>query len=302
MVMPRGRFPKMQGTICNVPIDASDVTNVLPRGVGSTGLVSVKLKRKLQFRGHVCFENVSPDAIFAALQYLKENNDLYHDVVIDETEISNELSYFISSNDNDSDEPEEPTPDVTFVPDEECLEINQDPLDQFRINGPETLLIPKKSPEHISIAPGENKIPSSVLTDDSCEELAFPYLFPTGKFGFKVERNVHLSAAKYFNQRLLNYTQRFAADSDYIFYALSVTQSLKLISQINIAMKKVCSGNITAGMLSQDFIQRVKTFINKDEAYQFMSNIPGTPAYWKKFLFQVLAMVKQLGLPTSFLC
>ena len=32
-----------------------------------------------------------------------------------------------------------------------------------------------------------------------------------------------------------------------------------------------------------------------------MSTIKGTPAYWKKFLFQVLAMVKQHGLPTYFM-
>ena len=32
-----------------------------------------------------------------------------------------------------------------------------------------------------------------------------------------------------------------------------------------------------------------------------MSSVKGTPAYWKKFLFEVLAMVKQVGLPTFFM-
>ena len=32
-----------------------------------------------------------------------------------------------------------------------------------------------------------------------------------------------------------------------------------------------------------------------------MNPIKGTPAYWKMFLFEVLAMVKQLGLPTYFM-
>ena len=32
-----------------------------------------------------------------------------------------------------------------------------------------------------------------------------------------------------------------------------------------------------------------------------MSSIKDTPAYWKKFLFEVLAMVKQLGIPTFFM-
>ena len=32
-----------------------------------------------------------------------------------------------------------------------------------------------------------------------------------------------------------------------------------------------------------------------------MNSIKGTPAYWKKFLFDVLAMVKELGVPTFFM-
>ena len=123
-----------------------------------------------------------------------------------------------------------------------------------------------------------------MLNDEFCKELAFPYLFPRGKFGYKVERDIKLSPSKYFNQRLLNYTQLFASDPDFIFFALSITQQLKLKSQINVPMKKVCSGNLTAGLLSQNFSESVKSFIVKDEAYHFMSTIKGTPAYWKKFL------------------
>ena len=106
--------------------------------------------------------------------------------------------------------------------------------------------------EEISLAPGEGKQPTSILTDEYCEELSHPHLFPTGKFGYKVERNVKLSPVRYFNQRLLYYTQKFASDADYIF----------------------CS---------------------------FCYAAKGTPAYWKRFLFEVLAMVKQLGLPTFFM-
>ena len=90
-------------------------------------------------------------------------------------------------------------------------------------------------------------------TNDYSEELVFPYLFLEGKFGYKPSRELKLSPVKYFNQRLLNYTQMFVSDPDYIFYALSVTQQLKLNSKINIALRKVCSGPVTEGMLSQSF-------------------------------------------------
>ena len=36
----------------------------------------------------------------------------------------------------------------------------------------------------ISMAPGEGKFPVSLLTDDNNEVLAFPKLFPDGKFGY----------------------------------------------------------------------------------------------------------------------
>ena len=54
-------------------------------------------------------------------------------------------------------------------------------------------------------------------------------------------------------------------------------------------------------MLSSNFAETVTYFLTTDDAYQFMDNIKDTPAYWKKFLFEVLAIVKQLGLPTFFM-
>ena len=112
--------------------------------------------------------------------------------------------------------------------------------------------------EEISIAPGRGKEPTSILNDKYCEELAFPCLFPKGKFDYKVEQKIKLSPVKYFNHCLLNYAQIFASDPDYIFFELSVTQQLKLQSQINIDMKKVCSGHLTAGALSQNFSETAK--------------------------------------------
>ena len=66
-------------------------------------------------------------------------------------------------------------------------------------------------------------------------------------------------------------------------------------------MKKVSGNNLTAGMFSQNFKETIKTFIANDEAFNFMNAIKGTPTYWKRFLLEVLAMVKQLVVPTFFL-
>ena len=53
--------------------------------------------------------------------------------------------------------------------------------------------------EIYSIAPGENKHPVSFMTDKQCEELAFPVLFPKGRYGYTAEHEIMLSPVKYFN-------------------------------------------------------------------------------------------------------
>ena len=106
------------------------------------------------------------------------------------------------------------------------LETAENPLDMFRIASNETTPIsncPNMDIEEsiISIAPGKGQRPISVLNDDYCEELSHPHLFPDGKFGYKVKRDISLSPSKYLNQPFLNYSQQFSSDLDYIFFAHS---------------------------------------------------------------------------------
>ena len=322
-IMPKGQSLKIRGAICNVPIEADDVCNILPRGMDNNGVVQVALKRKLSFKSNVYFEPVRPQIIHITLSYLKENNPLYSDINIDMKKIPSGWINTVSPDDTDSEKSDDPK--ITFIDDSvpakilpfhdidfSCefvqpeVEDEENPLDKCRLGSGETAYVPDLAyvitdDATISIAPGENKTPIPIICDENCEVLAHPTLFPKGSFGYTVQRETKLSPSKYFNQRLLNYTQRFAADSDYIFFAQSVLQHLNLNGSINIAMKKIKADGLTAGTLSQDFKERIKSFVANDEAYNFMNTVKGTPAYWKRFLFEVLAMVKQLGLPTYFM-
>ena len=82
----------------------------------------------------------------------------------------------------------------------------------------------------MTIAPGKGKQPISVLNDKFCKELAHPHLFSSGRCSYQMAREIPLSASKYFNQRLLQYSHKFAGDSGYIFFAHSVLQKVKLSS------------------------------------------------------------------------
>ena len=97
-----------------------------------------------------------------------------------------------------------------------------DPLNAHRVAECETTFVPNipriTEDDNVIMPPGQGKTPVSVLNDDHCEKLAFPYFFPTGKFGYKVKHEMPISPVKYFNQLLLNFRQSFTSDPNYIFF------------------------------------------------------------------------------------
>ena len=109
------------------------------------------------------------------------------------------------------------------------IELNDSPLDTCRCSASETVLLNTSCEnEFISIALGKNVRSESLNNYIFCEELSHAHLFPTGKCGFPTKRKVYLTPTKYFTQCLLNYTQKFSSDSDYIFFAHSVMQKVNL--------------------------------------------------------------------------
>lgn len=151
----------------------------------------------------------------------------------------------------------------------------------------------------ISMAPGEGKSPVSLLTDDNNEVLAFPKLFPDGKFGYDTKRTVKLPLTRYFNARILHKDGRFARNTDYIFYAQHVRDLQHINDSITIAMRKARSSNVTASVAKDQ--TQLTTLIQKDYGYKFLSQIRGSPAYFDKMLLELLALVKQLGPFTWFI-
>ena len=106
---------------------------------------------------------------------------------------------------------------------------------------------------------------------------------------------MRLPPTKYFNTRLPNYTGRFAGNPEYLFLAQYITEQKKVQDSINIALKKVSGQSLTASQVRNLDNRTMQHLIFSDQAHYFMKNIPGSPAYWKNFLFDVVAMIKQLG-------
>ena len=155
-----------------------------------------------------------------------------------------------------------------------------------------------------SVAPGENQKPLNLFTDEHFEELSNLTKHPYGSGGINIQRQRTITVRKYFNQRLLHVDGRFAKDIEYLLAAQYAVESKQVSDEANIAMRqnqgRTFRGQaLTAGHLkNSDIIQHM---IRTDEAYKFLKNVHGSPAYFQRVMFDVLAMMRQLGLPTWFL-
>ena len=67
-----------------------------------------------------------------------------------------------------------------------------------------------------------------------------------------------------------------------------------------IALKKIQGQPITVSQIKSD-ANKFKSLVCQDQAHLFLRQIPGTPPYWQRFMYEVVAMVKQLGIPTWFM-
>ena len=81
-IMPKDKSAKIKGSMRHTSVEVMDRSTLLPRETNSSGLSIVKLKRKLEYRGHVYFGLLHPDIVLGLLKFLKANNNIYKDVTI----------------------------------------------------------------------------------------------------------------------------------------------------------------------------------------------------------------------------
>ena len=171
VIMPKRQFCKIKGAVCNVPVEVGRMCNILPRGTDTNCLILMKLKRRLSYRGYVLIEPVRPDVAKLVLDYLKQHNFLYNNIVINIDNVSVDLLCL----------DEIPVVLEVYILETELEDEN--PLNQYRVSANEIVLIPtipcETSEERITMFQGEGVIPISILTDTNCEELSHPHLFPT---------------------------------------------------------------------------------------------------------------------------
>ena len=350
--LPRGKQKGIKGAAVNVPADLGPACNLLPRLPADAHIVSLKLKRKLEYKQAYLHDTIRPEKVITALYYLKNNNPLYSDIEINEVWIRswqdadndmyngvfvNESDTAISvendkerthtykqmphinsdnspldsmdesdCNNSESENDKSKESDMNEIEEEDRIALEENcklrdlPYDTCLENE-----MPEEANQVFSIAPGEGNKPIPLLTDTLFEELANPDKFPYGNGGFTdTERDTKLTLRKYVNAHLLDQDGRFAKDIEYIFAMQYAVEHKQVTDCISVALRQIggrqqVGRNIDAGMLKNP--QHLQNLFKKDRAYTFLKNICGSPPYWQKMFYELLSMIRTLGIPTWFL-
>ena len=350
--LPRGKQKGIKGAAVNVPADLGPACNLLPRLPADAHIVSLKLKRKLEYKQAYLHDTIRPEKVITALHYLKNNNPLYADIKINEDWIrswqdaDNDMynRVFVSEDDTTisvgNDKERDPTykqitdinsdnSPLAKITDSECENSESENNKSKESNSNEiaeqdhialeencklrdlpydTCLqneLPEEANQVFSIAPGEDDKPIPLLTDTLFEELANPDKFPYGNSGFTdTERDTKLTLRKYVSAQLLDQDGHFAKDIEYIFAMQYAVEHKQVRDSVSVALRQTrghqqVSRNLDAGMLKNP--QHLQNLFKKDRAYTFLKNIRGSPPYWQKMFYELLAMIRTLGIPTWFL-
>ena len=81
---PSGGQGSVRGPAVSVPSRVGAICSMLPGLPSQSGLVPLKLKRKLACRGHYMYDYITPQGPLDALAFLEANNPLCADIAVDE--------------------------------------------------------------------------------------------------------------------------------------------------------------------------------------------------------------------------
>ena len=303
----------IRGQVVLVPTDISKVTNSLPRVTSESQIVTLALKRRLSDKYAFHRQFIRPSYVNKSLQYLKNNSQFYSNIEINHewetvSEEQNEEIWSAATN--------EPDDMLTTDSQTETIVDSEDEVDND--NPPEVAeYLKQKNPinsntclqeihgpnlttgDILNIAPAEAQRPTTYFKEENWEALAFPKLFPLGKYTFNYQRAKTISKKKCFSARILNKDGRFAETSEYIFHALDILERQTLADTISITTRKSYFQDISAGQLKDP--KKLMKLLNQDQVYASFKNIRGTPQYWQQMQFDMLAKLRQFGPYTFFL-
>ena len=316
VILPRGGQRAVRGQVINFPSDVDGIVSHLPRPPSGEDIVYVQrpdstTEMESQSVEHGArYLRCRYSRVMEALGWLKRNNPLYEDVIINGV---TEDMFDDEDDGNGGSEGED-----AHAHSEELQESGVVRLDVLHPNIPAVELLQEENAVHRQVHQLQRvtATPLSIFQDrHNLEVQAFPTLYPDGRNGFGTPRAIKISPLEYFQVRMLSADSRWACHPAYIFWACNIVEAIKLQSSISIALRmrsfRDPSSNrredrrteemhllTTAGQLRGRLDDNPHL---RENCYSFMRYIRGTQAYWNSVKIQLYAMFRTLGPPTFFI-
>jgi hypothetical protein len=204
---PTTRMAGIKDKVINVPIGQAGVSqslNSLPRTIENAGIIQIQLKRKVQYKNTHCEGYIRPAKLHEALRQFKRlNNPHYKNIAIDlsvnyEPDVTDEDNVALKNA-------------IELVEEEEKEYVEKDSAKKFQNsecnstmmtnNTPEMFMIVNTSSETkkvsvgteiFKIAPGQGRVPTSIMREEDWDTKAFPCLHPSSKYGYFHQVNFHI--------------------------------------------------------------------------------------------------------------
>ena len=298
-LFPGGQL-SLYGCICHLPIEIGKMVHTLPRTFDQYETISVKLKRRLCYKNTVFNENIRPHKILEALKYLLDTSELYKENNIDIN--PKWLTDFVTNNPLKNSKNKQTTSNEEEFDDENTDDASENENDDNQPNAPSvnTLLTDKNiDPDKniLCIAPAEGEKP--IFTDPDTEYLCFPTIFCGQR---RRENKYHkLTKREIFKYEMRSADRRVSTNIPNIFWKTKHKQINQIHQQASFALRR----NQTKG-------QKItaKTLLNKetrenivkyDDGYKIFKNVRSSPPYFEAKKKDLMAMIRQLGIPTLFI-
>lgn len=146
----------------------------------------------------------------------------------------------------------------------------------------------------LEIAPGQNRIPLSIIYDEHAEELSFPGVYLGQPRVFKT--GVRVTPFMMATSELRRKDRRGVQPQHLLYMAMKILR-LRVTEGLQSTFKCAGTANITRAQLKdREFVERC---IDRD--LTFLKSIPNSVQYWFQRKKDLFAMIRQLGKPTMFL-
>lgn len=262
------------GQVVNVPVDVNNMVSQLPRHLDDDYAFNVNIQRMLIHKSSYLKGHVKKTTVKQWLAYLLKT-PLYR-------------LYKIAVNDSFFDN--------NCVREKGAIEIitkQQDYDSELLLAQQKTLMWSED--KYLCIAPGENKIPNSIIYDEHAEELSFPgiYLGHPRIFKDGVKASPFSMATSEIRRR-----DRRGVTPEHILYMAMKIMRLRIAQGLTQTFKVTGDTAEITRKMAED-----KEFIEQcvEHNLAFLKSIPNSVNYWSDKKKELFAMIRQLGKPTMFL-